>query len=270
MAIVTISRGSYIGGIEVAEALARELAHPCVSREVVLDAAEDSGVAERELQSTLEDPPRFWEKTPGRMPAHLNLVRTALLRRAQGGDLVYNGYDGHLLLSGISHVLRVRVIAGPESRIQALIEYKNMNRKEATAHLKQLDTQLMKWTRFLYGVDWQDPSLYDVVLNLDGVSVDGAVATLAAMTRLPDFQPTEESRKAYDDLFLSSVVWAALTKDHRTRGANIRVGADSGTVLITGVAPNVGAANAIREVAERVEGVRAVDSQVGVGSNWSW
>jgi cytidylate kinase len=270
MAIVTISRGSYIGGIEVAEALARELGHPCVSREVVLDASEDSGVAERELQSTLEDPPRFWEKTPGRMPAHLNLVRTALLRRAQGGDLVYHGFAGHLMLGGIAHILRVRVIAGAESRIQALMDYKGMSRKEATVHLKKLDTQLMKWTLFLYGVDWQDPSLYDVVLNLDGMSVDDAVATLAAMTRLPAFQPTAESRKAYEDLYLSSVVWAALTKDEHTKAANIRVGADDGTVFITGAAPNKGAVNAIREVAERVEGVREVDSQVGVGGNWSW
>ena len=270
MAIVTISRGSYIGGIEVAEALARELGHPCVSREVVLDASQDSGVDERELQSTLEDPPRFWEKTPGRMPAHLNLVRTALLRRAQAGDLVYHGLAGHLMLGGISHILRVRVIAGAESRIQALMDYKGMSRKEATVHLKKLDTQLMKWTLFLYGVDWQDPSLYDVVLNLDRISVTDAVSTLAAMTRLPGFQPTDESRKAYDDLYLSSVVWAALTKETRTRAANNRVGADGGTVFITGAAANAGAVNAILEVAQRVEGVREVDNQVGVGGNWSW
>jgi cytidylate kinase len=270
MAIVTISRGSYIGGIAVAERLARLLGHPCVSREVVLDAAQDSGVDERELQSTLEEPPRFWQRTPGRIPAHLNLVRAALLRRAQAGDLVYHGYAGHLLLRDISHVLRVRIIAGPEARIEALMQDKNMSRKEAAAHLRKLDAQLMKWTRFLYGVDWQDPSLYDVVLNLDRLSVDGAAATLAAMTRLDDFQPTEESRKAYEDLYMSSVVWAALTKDERTRGANIRVGADAGNVLITGVAANVSVVNAIREVAERVEGVRQVDNQVGVGSNWSW
>jgi cytidylate kinase len=270
MAIVTISRGSYIGGIEVAEALARELGHPCVSREIVLDASQDSGVNERDLQSTLEEPPRFWEKTPGRMPAHLNLVRTALLRRAQAGDLVYHGYAGHLMLGGISHILRVRIIAGAESRIKALMDDKGMSRKEATVHLKKLDTQLMKWTLFLYGVDWQDPSLYDVVLNVDGMGADDAVATLVAMTRLPSFQPTDESRKAYDDLFLSSVVWAALTKDPRTKGANIRVGADAGSVLITGAAGSAHAANAIREVAEQVEGVREVDSQVGVGGNWSW
>lgn len=270
MAIVTISRGTYTGGIAVAERLAQELGHPCASREVVLEAAEDSGVDERELLSTLQEPPRFWEKTPGRIPAHLNLVRAALLRRAQAGDLVYHGYAGHLLLSPIAHVLRVRIIAGPEKRIEALMEDYHMSRKEAAAHLRKLDLQLSKWTRFLYGVEWQDPSLYDAVVNLDGISVEGAVATLVQMTRLDDFQPTEASRKAFADLYLGSMVWAALTKDPRTRTANIRVGADDGKVLITGVALNKRVVGAIEEVAERVEGVVTLDNQVGVGAGWSW
>ena len=270
MAIVTISRGTYPGGIGVAEKLASELGHPCIGLEVVRDAAQASGVDEGELLTTREEPPRYGEKKPGRIPAHLNLVRTALLRRAQTGNLVYHGYIGHLLLRGISHVLRVRIITGTEKRIAMLMKDQDMSEKKATAHLKKVDAQLAKWTRFLYGVDWQDPSLYDVVLNLDRISIDGAAATLAQMTRLDEFQPTPESRKAFEDLCLSSEVWAALSKDTRTRGANIRASADAGTVFVTGVAANYETADLIEEVAAQVEGVREVDNQVGVGKDWSW
>ena len=80
----------------------------------------------------------------------------------------------------------------------------------------------------------------------------------------------DESRKAFDDLLLSSSVWAALTKDQRTSSANIRVAADAGAVLITGVAANGRVVNAVQEVAAQVDGVRKVDSQVGVGNSWSW
>lgn len=271
MAIVTISRGSYPGGVSVAEKLASELGHPCVGRsEVLRDAAEASGIAEGDLLTTMDEPPRYWEKKPGRIPAHLNAVRTALLRRAQTGDLVFHGYVGHLLLRGVSHVVRVRVITGTDKRIEALMEDYGMSEKKAAAHLKKLDVQLAKWTQFLYGVDWQDPSLYDVVLNLDRISVDGGVETIAQMTRLPEFQPTSESRKAFEDLCLSSEVWAALSRDARTKGANIRVSADAGTVLVTGVAARHEAVNLIPEVAAGIEGVRKVDNQVGVGKDWSW
>ena len=270
MAIVTISRGSFSGGVAVAEAVAERLGVPCISREVVRDAAQASGVAEDSLQATLEEPPRFWEKTPGRIPAHLNLVRTALLERASGGDFVYHGYAGHLLLSGIAHVLRVRVIASDAYRVETAMHDFQMSEKEATRYVKKLDVQLRKWTEFLYGVDWQDPSLYDVVLNVDRVGVEGTADTIVHMTELPPFQPNEESRKALDDLLLSSTVWSALTGDPRTRSANVRVAADGADVLITGSADNAKALDAISEVAGGVLGVARVENEAGVGGHWQW
>jgi osmotically-inducible protein OsmY len=268
--IVTISRGSFSGGVAVAEAVAELLAVPCISREVVRDAALASGVDEGVLMATLEEPPRFWEKTPGKIPAYLNLVRTALLERAQDGDFVYHGYAGHLLLSGISHVVRVRVIADEAYRVQAAMADFGMGEKEAAKYVKTLDAQLIKWTRFLYGVDWQDPSLYDAVLRVDRLGVDGTADVVVGMTRLPAYRPTEESRKALADLLLSSTVWSALTGDPRTRAANVRVAADGADVFVTGSARDARTIDAIGDVATRVPGVRAVENEVGVGSHWQW
>ena len=270
MAIVTISRGTFTGGIAVAEALASELGYPCVSREVVRDAAQESGVPEEQLLTTLEEPPRFWEKDPARLAAHLNLVRTALLRRARDGDLVYHGYAGHLLLRGLPHMLRVRVIADDASRTAAAARDKGLDERQAAEFVRKLDGQLAKWTRTLYGVDWQDPSVYDVVLNLEALSVAGAVATLAGMTRLDEFQPTPQSRKAFDDVLLASVAWSALAMDAHTRSANIQVVADGGTVYVTGSAAGGKVVAAIGEVAAQVPGVSEVRNEVGVGSDWQW
>lgn len=270
MAIVTISRGTFSGGVAVAEAVAERLGVPCISREVVRDAARESGVEEGSLQATLEEPPRFWEKSPGRIPAHLNLVRTALLERALGGDFVYHGYAGHLLLSGLPSVLRVRVIAGEAYRVRTAMADHDMSEKQAVQYVRTLNTQLKKWTRFLYGVDWQDPSLYDVVLRVDRVGVEGAADTIVVMTALAPFQPGEESRKAFSDLLLGSTVWAALTAHPRTRQANVRVSADDGAVYVTGSADNGRTLAAIDEVAGAVPGVARVDNQVGVGGHWRW
>jgi len=270
VAIVSVSRGSFSGGVAVAEAVAGRLGVPCISREVVRDAAQASGVDEGVLVATLEDPPRFWEKSPGKIPAHLNLVRTALLRRARDGDFVYHGYAGHLLLSGIPHVLRVRVIAGGQYRVQTAMDDFAMSEKEAAKYVRTLDTQLRKWTRFLYGVDWQDPSLYDVVFRVDRVGVEGVADAIVRLTEMDPFRPSEDSRKAFADLLLSSVVWSALTGDARTRSANVRVAADGADVFITGSADSARALDAITEVAGAVPGVAHVDNQVGVGGHWQW
>ena len=256
MAIVTISRGTYTGGIAVAEGLAAALGHPCVSREIVVDAARDSGVPEAELQSTLEEPPHFWEKTPGKIAASLNLVRAALLKRSRGR----RPRLPRLRRPPAAERHRARVARADHRRSGVPHqagdeEEEGIDHRAAADSVKRVDNQLVKWTRFLYGVEWQDPLLYDVVLNLEHMSIESAVKTIVEVTRRDDFEPTADSRKAFDDLLLSSNVWAALTADRRTRSANVRVAADDGVVFVTGLADNDRTLTAVQEVAATVDGV---------------
>lgn len=268
MAIITISRGTFSGGIAVAEELSRKLGYPCISKEIILDAAEEFGIPEDKLAAAMEKPPRSWLDTPDKKIAHLNYVRYALLKRARKNDLVYHGYAGHLLLGDITHVLRVRVIANMEYRIKAAMEKENLDRKAAVSMIKKLDKQSMNWTRFLYGVDWQDPSLYDIVINLDRMSIEGAADIIVPMTMLKDFNPDENSKTALNNQVISSMVWAALTKDERTNNSSLYVVTDSGTVTISGSANTESSLKAIEEITKGVEGVREVINEAGKGFNW--
>ena len=270
MAIITISRGTFSGGIAVAEELSRKLGYPCISKEIILDAAEEFGIPEDKLIAAMEKPPRSWLEAPAKKIAHLNYVRFSLLKRARKNDLVYHGYAGHLLLGDIVHVLRVRVIANMEYRINAAMEKEGLNRKEAVSMIKKLDKQSLNWTRFLYGVDWNDPALYDVVINLDRISIAGAVDIIAQMTELDDFKPDENSKAELNNQVLSSMVWAALTKDDRTNNSDLHVVSDNGTVKISGSTSSEDSLNAITDITKEVEGVRKVINEVGTGSDWQW
>jgi cytidylate kinase len=269
MTIVTISRGSFSGGVAVAKLVAERLGIPCVSREKVRDAEHEGGALESP-GATLEEPPRFWQKTPGKLPAHLNRLRARMLEQAVAGAFVYHGQAGHLLLGGVDHVLRVRVGAGEEYRVRAAMADFGLSEDEARKYVKTLDAQLKKWTKFLYGVDWEDPLLYDLVLRVDRVGVEGAADTIVRMTELPQFRPTDESRKAYDDLVMSTRVWEALSDDARTRSANVRVGSDGGDVFVTGSADGVTVVDAIDVVAAAVPGVVGVTNEVTLGGHWQW
>lgn len=270
MAIITVSRGTFSGGKAVAEELGLKLGYPCISKEILLDAAEEFGVPEEKLAAAMDSPPKSWLEAPGKRVAHLNYIRYALLKRARDNDLVYHGSAGHLLLGDISHVLRVRVIANMEYRIDAAIKKENLNRKGAISMIKKLDKQNLNWTRFLYGVDWNDPSLYDVVINLDRMSIKSAVDIVASMTDLEDFKPNEDSRSALNNQVLSSMVWAALTKDQRTNNANVNVVTKDGTVTLSGSAGSERYLKAIEEVARSVDGVKEVINEIGIGTDWQW
>jgi len=270
MSIITISRGTFSGGQALAEYLAKRLDYPCVSREVVLDAARKSGLSAEQLASAMKETPAFWQQVPAKRMSYLNYVCSALLERAQDGKLIYHGHAGHWLLAGISHVIRVRVIADLDFRIQAAMERLQLSRSEALVHIQKMDEERIRWTRYLYGKEWQDPSHYDVVLNLGYLSIPSAGEIVVRMTELDEFKASAESKRALEDLLLSTRVWAALTQDERTRGANVRVMAHHGTVTISGSAGSEKVLGAIPLVAQRVAGVKEVRSEVGMGSDWYW
>ena len=258
MAIVMISRGTLSGGKAIAESLAKRLGYPCVSRETLFNEAESFGITKAELNLEFSKPHGFWKPSPGTRMAALTILRAALLKLSRNGNLVYHGFAGHLLLDGVSHILRVRVIAGLEYRIFAAMQQLGLNREDAIARIRKEDKESVYWARYHYGVDWQDPSLYDVILNIDLVGIDSAVAILEHMTGLKEFTPDVESRQAFEDLLLASMVWATLSKDSRTRFAQIKVEATSGTVTITG---NAGSTQTVRDIellASEVPGVTHV------------
>jgi cytidylate kinase len=271
MAIITISRGTFSGGKALGERLAERLGYPCVSREdVLVDASKEYGIAEEDLAAAVKDPPSFWEQVPGRRVAYLKCVTSTILKRAREGNLVYHGYAGHLLLRGISPVLRVRVVADMEFRIKAAMERLKAGRDQAAAYIEKVDGDRRKWTRFLYGIEWDDPKLYDVVFNLERLSVEGACESIVHMTGLDEFKMTPESRRALENFTLSSRVWAALAKNEQTKSAAVRISADRGKVTIEGSVGSQKVVDAIPEVVRQVEGVKEIQCEAGVGSDWYW
>ena len=264
MAVITISRGTFTGGQELAECLAERLGYRCLSREVMLDAAASFGVPVEKFIEAMEKPPSFWERLTGERTEYLNYLRVALLERVQLDNLVYHGYGGHLLLSGISHVMRVRAIADMETRVRTAMSRHGLDRKDATARVKQVDRERSEWMRFLFGVDWQDPLHYDIVVNVSRLGISGTCDLVASMATMKAFQPTPASTKAMTDHMLASRVWVTLAQNAETAGSNLKVTADAGLVTITGTAVSWDVVDAISVVAASVEGVREVHCDVGV------
>jgi cytidylate kinase len=235
MAIITISRGSFAGGKAVAERLARRLDCPSLSREEVLaEAANTYGVSAAELSATLNDPPPVWQQVPGKRLAYVKCVTAVLLEHARKGALVYHGYVGHLLLSDLPQVLRVRVIADLEYRIQSAMRQANLGRDEAVAYIERMDRDRSRWARFLYGVEWEDPHQYDLLINLGRMSADSACEAIARLSQQPEFAPSPDHQRHLDDASLSCRVWAALAKNPATRSAGIQVAARDGSVVVHG------------------------------------
>jgi len=174
MAIITISRGTFSGGSELATRLGELLGYDVLSREVLAQAAVRYGVSEAKLAKALERGPGFWDRFLHDRRLYLAFILEALCERVQSDRIIYHGHAGHLLLRGVRHVLRVRLIAPLEYRIAQVEERMHLTRDDAIRHIERVDRERASWTKFLYGVEWNDPSLYDLTLNLEHLDLGGA------------------------------------------------------------------------------------------------
>jgi len=154
MSIITISRGSFGGGVMLAECLGAALGYRCLSREAVAEKAAAPGVSQEQLLDALSKPPGFLERFRHERYQFIALFQAALAEEVKGGKVVYHCNAGHLMLQGVSPLLKVRVIAPLEKRVAMVQERLNMSPSEAVAYIHKVDVDRKNWTRFLYGVNW--------------------------------------------------------------------------------------------------------------------
>ena len=213
MSIITISRGSYSRGKEVAEKLAQALGYQCLSRDILLEASERYNIPEIKLIRAIHDAPSILERFTYSKEPYVAYIRAALLRQAQKDNLVYHGLAGHFLLKRIPHVLKVRIIADLEDRVQEEMKRENISAEEARRILLKDDEERRKWSKNLYGIDTWDPSLYDLVIKIKCITVDDAVDIIKCTLKGPCFQTTPEGQKLVDEMSLAAGIEAALIQD---------------------------------------------------------
>lgn len=237
MAVVTISRGTMGLATVLAERLASRLGAKCLGREVLQEGAERLGVSLEMMQKKIQEAPAFLERWVSDRKRYILAMQAVLAEHASCGNLVYHGHAGHLLLRSVPAVLKARIIAPLEVRVPLVMEHEHLGREEARAYILKVDEARAKWARFLYGVDWGDPQLYDVVLNLGTTTVETAVEVLAGMAQRPEFTPTEAVSKKLHDFALASRVKLALALSPATRALDLEVLADDGKITLTGTVP---------------------------------
>jgi cytidylate kinase len=259
MSVITISRGSFSGGKILAECLATKLAYRCIDRDVIVERAAAQGVSQEELRDALEKPPSFLERFRHKRYKYLALVQASLAEEVRTGRAVYHGLAGHLLLGGGRHILRTRIIAPLERRIRMVEDRLKFGRSDAIAYIQKMDDQRRRWTSFLYGVDWGDPSLYDLVLNLEHMTYETACEIISAAARRRCFEFTPACERALEELALSSRVKAALAIDSSTEALEFEVTASSGVVSIKGKVSSLEQFAEVERVAKSVRGVTALD-----------
>lgn len=261
MAIITISRGSYSKGKEVAEKVAQRLGYQCIAREVLLNASKEFNIPEVKLLEAIRDAPSVLDRFTYGRERYVAYFQAALLKYLQRDNVVYHGLAGHFFLKGISHAMKVRIIADMKDRVRLEREREGSSEEEALARVNKIDEARRKWSLHLYGIDTSEPSLYDLVIHIRKLTVDDAADVISHAARLKTFETTSESQKAMDDLVLAAEVKAALIE----LKPDIQVLAENGRIILGGrslLAKEPDLVQEIENIAKNIQGVKSVEIKV--------
>jgi excisionase family DNA binding protein len=208
MAVVTIARQLESGGDEIAQAVARELGAPYLDKEFARLAAQRVGLpddltfdgemeadvlASRLLGAlTLYDPEVAGSDEPARPLSPLPHRSLALFQQvieeitreiASRGQGVIVGRGSQRILRSLPHVLHVFIYAPVAVRVERLVAQSGLSPAEAERLLTEHDRERGDFVRTGYGVDWQSPDLYDLIINTGRVSTDLATRLIVTAAR---------------------------------------------------------------------------------------
>jgi cytidylate kinase len=261
MYFITFTRKMGSGGSEIAWNVATQLGYSFYDTLAIENAAREMGFAKDATEVEEKGPSLFARFFSSKeLEVHLNRLNSVVYELASRGSAVFLGRGSHVLLRGLG--LHVRVTASQKTRVQNLVA-RGLQEEAALKAMHRSDHEREAFTKFAFGVDWDNPELYDIVLNMDHLTVDLAVDTVFHTAR------SEEIKARSVD---AASVLSMLALRRRAEAALVEAGfsmnnlslfvSGPGRVRLTGFTRTQSRAAKAGDVVRGVRGVESVDSEI--------
>jgi two-component system, OmpR family, response regulator CpxR len=265
MPIITIFSGTFCGEEEVIREILKATGYRRITDEdIVANAVEVSGMSDQKIRNAFSSKTSVFNKFTHEKERAMSWIRLSLAGMLSEDQLMIQGFCGQMIPKDVTHVLRICLIADMKHRITLAVE-SGMSEKEATGIIRHRDEEQAVWIHTLYQLkDPWNPSLYDIVIPTDKMDVQETVSLIENNLRSEVIKPTDASKKATEDFLLAAKTEVALAKE----GHSVGVKARDGSVTLT-INKHVLMLNRLEEelkgIAEKVPGVKSVETRVGKG-----
>jgi len=210
MPVVILSSDAPATGSEIAGAVAQRLGFRLVGRELLERVAERSTIDQARLVRALDEDPTLLGMTAGSRTRCLAHIQRWAVDELLSDDVVCHGLAAHLYVSGVSHVLKVRVLADGESAARALAARRGISLEKAERLRGRQAAGRRRWSMAAFGRDETDPSLFDLVIGLRQIEPARAVTMIADTVGERSFQAMTYSRARLRDVALEARARVAL------------------------------------------------------------
>jgi cytidylate kinase len=256
MPLIAMTREMGSLGKDVAARLAQSRGGKVVYHEIIDQAADKMRVRKSHVIRLLEGGAGLWEQLTAEKTSLSIFTADETYRFLRDPQVaVIRGWGAVHLLAGIAHVMRVRVCAPLDLRVERMMQRLGSNDRAAVRREVELaDEAHTAIARRHFHLDWRDPEHYDLVLSTERLSIDECVDEIERMVALPRFQATPESMRRVEDRALEWSIHAAVRRDRRTADVRARIECAEGAVRVTDCGDDE--VVALRQVITPLEGVK--------------
>jgi len=260
MAVITISRQLGSLGTEIAQRVAEKLSYEYVDKKKITEALSHYGLFAPDVEKFDEKKPSFWDSFQIQKKKFLHALEAVIYDFARKGNVVIVGRGGQVLLKDIPGVLHVRIIAPFEIRLKRILALEGGDEKKTSRVLNQSDRDSAGFLHSFFDMDWEDRSLYDLMINTEKLSAETGVKLIIDSISSPEIQ---EGGKGIDakliNLALTQKAEVILMGIIGIGFENVTVQVKGGVVRLSGlVASEILKEDCLRAMA-RIEGVNSVD-----------
>jgi cytidylate kinase len=259
MAIVAITQHVGMRGTDLARLTAARLRYRLLtSEQLVAATSRIYNVSAEALAIVDERRPTFWTRFKTDTGRFTALFRAVVLNEMARDQVVLVGRSVAQILPEFGCGVRVRLCGPIKERTLIAAAEEKLSSAVAEARVRDYDREVRARIQTLFGVDIDDPSNYNLVLNVFAVPLESSAELLASYALAVDRAASVEQWGRLRDAAMIAEVRAALLSHPKLGNAPFRVQCSGGVVQVIGVGIVPPWDDIVSEVVRRVRGVKSV------------
>jgi cytidylate kinase len=265
MATITISKQLGSLGEEIALAVAEKLQYEYVDKERLGKILADFGFGGPEVDKFDEKKPPFWDSLSVQRTKYLHSIQAAIYDFAGKGQVVVVGRGGQVLLKGVPGTLHVRIFAPFDLRVKRLVKSEKIDEKQAVRTLRQSDHDGAGYIQSFFHADWDDTSLYDLLINTEKLLPATAIQLIIDSVHSGEIQEgVIEGKEKLAELALVQKAEAKLVPLLGSDIHHVEIRVERGVVFLRGAVFSPVLKRDCERTVTAMEGVKHVENELSV------
>lgn len=197
MSVITISKEFGCGSQKIATLLGRELGYEYIGKRLVSEIAKELNISESEAEG-------FRKRSHSRLLKVLDRYTCSVVQRVVGreygclddkkyfqvtkklvedlykaGNVIILGWGGQCILKGKPDTFHVRLVEDRNLRVKTVADRLQVGIARAEEIVAREEHDSKEYIKYYFNADWNDPTLYDLIVDTGKISVPEAVKMIS-------------------------------------------------------------------------------------------